>query len=357
MRWRTALWAAGGAVLGSAGMLTGSASAQLPAPAPGSAPVTYSAPASNDTVRVANLTISAHVLLADTGHEIRLKVECVADCDGATVDQAVAPKDEVCQRVDFRVSLPRNGRYRATISAPVRAGLPPTATGECNPGGDPPREFFLAAPPVTPTGLRAVPAPDGAASVSWNRNPEPDMIGYLVQRARASGPFEQVGDPRETSFRDASANQGPAPRYRVIAVRRGPHGPVASEPSTAVTVGAAGGITRGGRGAPTKPAQLSKFGRLLEQAKAAAEAGGGAETGFDPNLPYGDEAELGQGEEELGANERGGDLRRTMSFLAGGLLTLAVALHVWWLKREAEKEPLEALPPSALPEIREPLPG
>jgi hypothetical protein len=362
MRCRVLLWATTAAALGLAAPLIGVSTqvlAQLPGgpPRPDGAPVTYEAPVVNATEKTSNVTITAFVLLGDVrepGQEINLGVECVgAGCEGVTITRTLLTKDEPCQRVEFAVPIPRNGRYKATISGPGRAGL--LKTGRCEAIGQPPREFFVAAPPVRPAGVRAVPGPGkDTANISWNRNPEPDMLGYVVQRARGSGPFEQIGETAEPSFRDGAAG-GAGNRYRVIAVRRGPHGPIPSEPSAAVGIGAPGGVvSRGGRGAPAKPVDLSKFTRLVGQAERAAQ---GPDGSFDPNLPYGEETEPGEQDEELGADERRDDRRRTVGFVAGGLLTLAVMLHLWWVKREAEREPLEALPPPRLPEIREPLPG
>jgi hypothetical protein len=158
-------------------------------------------------------------------------------------------------------------------------------------------------------------------AVSWNRNPEPDIVGYRVERSAGDGPFSPVGTTKETTLVDPGApvvNGG----YRVVALRRGarPGEEVASAPSSRVTLGAGGG-GRGGPPARLGMANLSKFDKLLADAKAqgAAAAAEPAEDGtFDPNLPYGGSAE----ETELGREEQPGPGGATLPYVAGGLLAL-----------------------------------
>lgn len=83
--------------------------------------------------------------------------------------------------------------------------------------------------PSAPTGVTAS-ASDGTISVSWSANPEPDILGYRVERDSGSG-YSTVAETGSTSF-----SQKPSPgtySYRVVALRSSPvsSGGIASSPS------------------------------------------------------------------------------------------------------------------------------
>ncbi|MFN2527056.1 MAG: hypothetical protein ABR505_12485 [Actinomycetota bacterium] len=67
---------------------------------------------------------------------------------------------------------------------------------------------------TAPTGLNASANNQGVVRLSWNRNPEPDVSAYKVERDGAA-----IGETQDTSFTD-QANPGTY-SYRVIALRGG----------------------------------------------------------------------------------------------------------------------------------------
>jgi predicted small lipoprotein YifL len=75
-------------------------------------------------------------------------------------------------------------------------------------------------PPATPRSLAAI-ASDGAISLIWDANTEPDLAGYIVLRAVAPGaPVEPITPApiRETTFRDTTVTPGTRYVYAVVAV-------------------------------------------------------------------------------------------------------------------------------------------
>lgn len=95
--------------------------------------------------------------------------------------------------------------------------------------------------PATPSGVAASPQGEGI-SVTWNANPEPDIVGYRVERDSGSG-FGTAGTTDRTSFFDGV---GPGTHnYRVVALRSSPSttGGKPSSPSSSAsaTINAAAG--------------------------------------------------------------------------------------------------------------------
>lgn len=70
-------------------------------------------------------------------------------------------------------------------------------------------------PAAMPTGLVATPGAE-QVELSWNPNPEPDLLGYRVERM-VSGSFVVVGETTETSYLD-TVDPGEH-SYRIVAVR------------------------------------------------------------------------------------------------------------------------------------------
>lgn len=278
--------------------------------------VQFTSPNPGQVVAVSNPTIAADITSADgsiTG-DVTLTVDWTEGQE-PVVSRTVTGNGGSSQSVSFSVALAYNGSYLARI----------TTDGQAMPAE---QQFFVAAPPAAPSGVKAGLVPASAkVAVSWNRNPEPDIVGYRVERSAGDGPFSPVGTTKETTLVDPGApvvNGG----YRVVALRRGarPGEEVASAPSSRVAPGAGGG-GRGGPPARLGIANLSKFDKLLADAKAQGAPAGAAEPAedgtFDPNLPYGgsaEEAELGR--EELGREEQPGPGGATLPYVAGGLLAL-----------------------------------
>jgi hypothetical protein len=79
-------------------------------------------------------------------------------------------------------------------------------------------------PPVAPKNLRAV-AEEGAVSLVWDANAEPDLAGYLVLRGDAAGGTLQPITPqpiKEASYRDTTVTPGVRYAYAVVAVDNAP---------------------------------------------------------------------------------------------------------------------------------------
>jgi hypothetical protein len=75
-------------------------------------------------------------------------------------------------------------------------------------------------PPAAPKGLRAV-AEDGAVSLVWETNAEPDLAGYLVLRGDVeNGPLQPLTPQpiKDAIYRDATAKAGVRYFYAVVAV-------------------------------------------------------------------------------------------------------------------------------------------
>lgn len=75
-------------------------------------------------------------------------------------------------------------------------------------------------PPAAPKNLRAV-AEEGAVSLVWDANTEPDLAGYLVLRGDAAGGTLQPITPqpvKDASYRDTTVTPGARYAYAVVAV-------------------------------------------------------------------------------------------------------------------------------------------
>ena len=89
--------------------------------------------------------------------------------------------------------------------------------------------------PSAPKSLQAV-ASEGAISLIWEANTEPDLAGYIVLRAAApSNKFEPITPQpiRETTYRDTAVRRGVRYVYVVVAVDTATP-PNRSEPSNRV---------------------------------------------------------------------------------------------------------------------------
>jgi len=74
-------------------------------------------------------------------------------------------------------------------------------------------------PPAAPTGLTAVPSP-ASIELVWERNTEPNVIGYRVYRALGNGAFERLTDMQALpAYSDRKIESGKAYRYAVSAVK------------------------------------------------------------------------------------------------------------------------------------------
>lgn len=85
-------------------------------------------------------------------------------------------------------------------------------------------------PPAAPSGL-TIAAGAGTVEVSWNPNPEPDILGYTILRAVGDGPFvELAGILDAPAYTDRSVARGLRYRYKVGATDlRGNQSPTSQE--------------------------------------------------------------------------------------------------------------------------------
>ena len=277
-------------------------------------------------------------------------------------------------RVDFAWSLPDlpyNGPYVANATArhclTLCVAAPTTARVN-------PVSFRLAAPPRKPDSVRADVNGDGTVTLSWARNPEPDMIGYaLLRKAPGAATFAQVGPPvpqpkssaTRATFQDTTtAAAGGTFSYQVVAVRNGASGDsgtavasptssaatalipvVTTTPSTVMGGPAAGGPTTVVKG-PTGAASLN-LGSFLAKGTPAPRPTPvptlpEVDNGFNPELPFGpgEQAPPADGgtEAALPAGSRGigggsGAPRGALIPVAVGSMLLVLAMHARFLSR------------------------
>lgn len=283
--------------------------------------------------------------------------------------------------------LDYNGEYRIRAEAGYRDPLDPNATAAILT-----RSFYLAVPPVAPAGVTAaVNSSSRTVAVSWTGNPEPDLLGYLVERAPEDGPYQHLAEiePGQTTYTDDVTDLGGDYSYRVVALREGaadlnanperayealnsdPSAPasatVASPPTTTSESTTSGVPQEGDGGAVStsdeaaKPAidaqgrvNLSGFAALLDQARARPPTRATLpDAGFSEDLPYGTrppttgasttadrsgvEIALADDDAELGDDER----LRSMAFLAGGLFAFVLLMHLVWIRSEVNHAPLD----------------
>ena len=289
------------------------------------------------------------------------------------------------ERYDFRFAgnLSRNGRYRVTVAAKGEGrlevgsvlGLPVGARS-----GEASKPFAVAAPPRAPSGLTVTANDNRSVTVSWNPNPEPDIVVYRVFRKDPGGPdFFQVGSTAGVSpascsakctFNDTGILGGGKYSYRVLAFRPNPNDgsrPIASQPSSAATAdlpepptttgaqvpGAPAGAAPGA-GAGGAPAVGSARGPAISRFLAAAPAPkppppprlvDPPDTGFNRDLPFGevppseDDVEPGEGEEAVvpgapvGNDDEGVVQSSPLIPIAAGLVLIVLAAHLRHLNR------------------------
>lgn len=286
-----------------------------------------------------------------------------------------------------------NGFYTVKVVAQGRDGAFDTDPNE-------PTVYFrhitVEVLPVPPGNVRVETDKARKAVVRWDPNPEPDLIGYQVQRRLGEPPeddpqggWESAGETTGTELvDDASASKGGTYHYQVLALRRGaaadsgvwsaPSEPKSVDvadppPGDSTTTTRPGGGTGGGDGgsrgegggsgdgsgsgqlAQTGKADLSGFSALLRDAQRRDPQSGrpveddgtyGERLPFEPGE---EEEELGEdgtglaiGGEEAGADQ--GD--PAIAFVAASLLMTVIVMHLLWLKREVDRAPDPAAEPA-----------
>ncbi len=287
--------------------------------------------------------------------------------------------------------LDYNGEYRIRAEATATDGAVDTNGPETTVRT---RSFYLAVPPVAPADVEAsFNDSKRTVAVSWTGNPEPDLLGYIVQRKSESGSFSNLAEiePGTTTYTDDVEELAGDYAYRIVALREGAQDIEAnpaeayealnSDPSATASVTVAAPPTttsptssteqtssstsqQGGTTTPTSEQEsfdregrvdLSGFAALLDQARSRPQPRPTTtDPGFTEELPYGSrppsstaapttasepevEIALADDDGELGEGER----LRSMAFLAGGLFSFVLLMHLVWIRTEVKHAPLE----------------
>lgn len=232
--------------------------------------------------------------------------------------------------------------------------------------------------PVVPAGLTATADGRGASAtieVRWVGNPEPDLAGYRLQecvKAKASKPcadadWEVIDEPAagETAVAVEAGRAG-AFRYRLAAVRPGVgEGALRVSPfsaPTAVEVAPAPPSTvpekddgeqrpeqervvtpvqrEGEPPAQVAPRQVTRSGPSVSR-RSSPPPEPEPDPGFQEHLPYDREGGGTASGQPLGEVDGGGDLRTTLIPVAGGMLMLVFAGHMWYVNRRAQSHGAE----------------
>ncbi len=266
----------------------------------------------------------------------------------------------------YELTSPCNRSYTLRARIIYEEPVPPLE-GFAPPPSDVEDGFSVAIPPTRVRGLEATyDAASREVRLTWAPNPEPDVIGYYIERSLGDGDdrFSRISGeaPVEGSgFTDRDVNE--EQRYRVVAVRSGPTGNVLlSDPSLPQTAGpapsrdvpnvpaaprsperASGGGTRpsGSSGASSRPSSPAR-----NQDNVFEES-----LPFDPSrtttIPPQELASPGDDAAVLtevdGASDEDGR-RATFVPVAGGLALIVGAMHLFLLSRQAGEAEIPIVP-------------
>lgn len=107
-------------------------------------------------------------------------------------------------------------KYSYLVQAVAKAGSAEAQSGLSNEVDITPLDTF---PPSAPVGLAAVPS-TASVELVWERNAEPNVIGYYVYRALGAAPFERLGEMQKLpAYSDHQIAAGKTYRYAVSAVK------------------------------------------------------------------------------------------------------------------------------------------
>jgi hypothetical protein len=243
-------------------------------------------------------------------------------------------------------SLAWNGPYQVVVTATE------DDSGTPHSGTSPQVNFAEGVAPQVPSGVSAAKDADGrAVTVSWQANPEPDILGYEVQRASVNGsdwstvsPSPRVSD---TNFRDSSVQSGTNYQYHVIAVRSGAQQgqTINSSPSASASTvtppisslfGPGGSITQLPQAVQANTDPVA--GQVHPGPGPGGPVTGSPTAGGYGNLPYqGGQAVLNEpgtpGAQDPKGHSGGANIVRTALFVAAGLILLAIAAHLIRMRR------------------------
>jgi hypothetical protein len=174
-------------------------------------------------IRKVTLTIDGETVAEQTPNGVRQEAEVTFDWDTSYYVGSS--------------QLSRNREYTVRVKAVSNAGAE-EQTGAT---------VIVDNPPAVPTGLIAVPK-NKKVTLSWTANPEPDIVGYRVERFFGNE-YIEAAIVEEPSF--SETRQPGRYSYRVVAIRSSELSSegLASDPSASVTVSIAGaGRAAGGAG-------------------------------------------------------------------------------------------------------------
>lgn len=176
--------------------------------------------------------------------------------EGLQQDASTGYSWDTNQGSDASSILP-NGEHKITVHAVAVGGAEDSASIDVQTDN----------PPVAPGGLE-VAGTGGAMKLTWSPNPEPDVLGYAIERDSGSG-FVGVGETTGTEFSENLVAGTYA--YRVIARRSSPNSAdgIASSPSEAVSIAVAS-AAGGGSGSVTKLTSPGRLGAKAYSRKGAA---------------------------------------------------------------------------------------
>ena len=383
----------------SAVVVVGFAALLLAVPAQAGTPeVTWTTPGPGQTLTAKDFTFQATVRTG-SGTLVGNVDVTVASLQGhgeQSFSQSSGNQQQVTVTRAF--SLAWNGAYQATVRAAGKTSVLDNDTAQRTYTN----QFNVDAPPVAPTGVSAsVNSKTRVATVSWAPNPEPDLVGYEVERESPSSGWTSFAVTDKTTVTDAATTEeGGTYRYHVRALRQsaqqgalnaseysGTASVRVSEPPATTTTtsarssgggsggsggsgggngetsgggsdpdggtGSGGGTSAGSSGsrgfgspalATTGKVDLDDFSALLE--KSRGDAGGEAEDEgtFEGKLPFKGRSGGGDGDDDA-ADEALGESPasdstgnlQAMGFLAGGLLATVLLMHVLWVRSEVNR--------------------
>jgi len=215
--------------------------------------------------------------------------------DGSVVKQASydGVKQDAAIEFDWATASARNGQYNIAVFAKGTGDSSDKSTASVNVDNG----------TSSPTGVNASHA-DGAVTISWNANPEPDIVGYDVERDSGSGwsVIQSVESPGYVDTPGAGTHT-----YRVTARRYSP-------------------TISGGR--PSDPSSAVSASVPAAAAEDASGSGSGAGTGSGSGSGSGGSGVPGYGNAKNGKNGRGGgrvgtggSSRGIGGFAYGGIFT------------------------------------
>jgi hypothetical protein len=365
-------------VLGGAALALGALSTVGAWPAAADAPtVTFSTPSEGQSV-TEQVVVHGDGHMPDngdtvTGFTVRLD-------SGAGHD--VGPVAFTGSAFHWTPDVPWNGVYTAVARATGTDG-PFDFNG---PETGPPASvtFKVERLPVAPSGVStSVDEQKRVVTISWNANPEPDILGYLVFRGGKgiayvpettkyqdalkdlpAGEYEyQVYAVREDANPDDKQTLTSAPTRTTANVKSAPTVALSGS-STATTTPRSTSGSSGSSGSGNRPpssggrVNLSGYSNLLpdrsELPLAPSSRTTEADDGFSEDLPFAagsPRTSIVSGEaaaEQLNGDpvSASGDSRpESLLFLAAGLLVTVILMHVLWIKSEVDRVPLEPLAP------------